>query len=501
LKEADQIAFEFGPFRLDPTERLLLRDGEAVPVTPKAFDTLLALVDRRGRLVEKSELMTAVWEDAFVEEGNIAVTVSMLRKALGDENKDPTYIQTIPKRGYRFICEVHEVAKSDPDMAPSNDSPSVSAKLPRASPKVGISILALSCVAITIVFVHTRINQKIAWKQEPVAQSMPGGRETTIQKHLPNSRVYQAYLEGRYFWNKRTDESLRRSVEYFQRATIEDPQYAPAFAGLADSYTLLASFGVEPASQAYPNAKVAALKALELDPSLAEAHTSLGMVSFYYEWNWQNAENEFRRSIELDPNYPLAHAWYALDLAAMGRLEESIAQVQRAAELDDLSLSINTELGRVYYCSRQYDRAIAAYRKAIDLDPQFARAHTRLGVTYAAQRHFADAVREFKQARSLSGPDPYLDGLLGFAQAFSGNARAARVLQEELTERSKHEYVPAFSMALISIGLRDRDQAFEWLSKSYQDRSTYMVWVRTDPLLDSVRSDPRFSVLLNQMGL
>ena len=225
------------------------------------------------------------------------------------------------------------------------------------------------------------------------------------------------------------------------------------------------------------------------------------MVSFYYEWNWQNAENEFRRSIELDPNYPLAHAWYALDLAAMGRLEESIAQVQRAAELDDLSLSINTELGRVYYCSRQYDRAIAAYRKAIDLDPQFARAHTRLGVTYAAQRHFADAVREFKQARSLSGPDPYLDGLLGFAQAFSGNARAARMLQEELIERSKHEYVPAFSMALISIGLRDRDQAFEWLSKSYQDRSTYMVWVRTDPLLDSVRSDPRFSVLLNQMGL
>jgi len=342
--------------------------------------------------------------------------------------------------------------------------------------------------------------------EERVAQSMLVrlSAETTknlTPPHIPDSKAYQLYVEGRYFWNKRTDEGLRRSIEYFQRATIEDQHYALAFAGLADSYTLLASYGVESAKQAYPNAKAAALKALELDPSLAEAHTSLGMVSFYYEWNWPQAEEEFRRSIKLNPNYPLAHTWYALDLAAMGRQEESITQMRRAADLDDLSLSINTELGRVYYWNHQYDRAIAAYRKAIDLDPQFARAHTRLGITYAAQRHFADAISEFKQARSLSGPDPYLDGLVGFAQAFSGNAGAAKKLLEELTERSQHEYVPAFSMALICIGLGERDLAFEWLAKSYQDRSTYMVWVKADPLLDSIRSDPRFTALLNQMGL
>jgi DNA-binding winged helix-turn-helix (wHTH) protein/TolB-like protein/tetratricopeptide (TPR) repeat protein len=626
MKVADQIAFEFGPFRLEPAERLLLRNGEVIPVTAKAFETLLVLVRRRGHLVEKSELMVAVWEGSFVEEGNIAVAVSMLRKVLGDEGKDHTYIQTIAKRGYRFIGEVRELTKSDPDFGlPQKPSPAPAKLLHLHGEslmlKVQIGILALGCFAITMAVVHARktsaaqaeihslavlpfrsLNSDPAYAQiglgiadaiitrlgasgqivvrptnaimkyanlptdplaighdqkvdailvgniethsdrvrvtvqlvrvadgallwaerfedtpqqmfaleqdveERVAQSMSVrlSAETTKNQtplHIPDSKAYQLYVEGRYFWNKRTDEGMRRSIEYFQRATMEDQHYALAFAGLADSYTLLASYGVESAKQAYPNAKAAALKALDLDPSLAEAHTSLGMVSFYYEWNWPQAEDEFRRSIKLNPNYPLAHAWYALDLAAMGRQEESITQMRRAADLDDLSLSINTELGRVYYWNHQYDRSIAAYRKAIDLDPQFARAHTRLGITYAAQRHFADAISEFKQARSLSGPDPYLDGLLGFAQAFSGNAGAARKLLEELTERSQHEYVPAFSMALICIGLGERDLAFEWLAKSYQDRSTYMVWIKADPLFDSIRSDPRFTALVNQMGL
>jgi tetratricopeptide (TPR) repeat protein len=282
---------------------------------------------------------------------------------------------------------------------------------------------------------------------------------------------------------------------------MEDQRFALAFAGLADSYTLLASYGVEPTKQAYPSAKTAALKALELAPSLAEAHTSLGMVAFYYEWNWPSAEDEFRRALELNPNYPLAHSWYALQLAAMGRLDESLTHMQRAADLDDLSPSTNTELGRIYYWRRQYDHAIAAYQRAIDLDPQFARAHARLGIVYAAQGHFSSAIREFKLARSLSGPDPYLDGLIGFAQASSGNKIGAKMILDDLIQRSKHEYVPAFSMAIICIGLRNRDEAFEWLQKAYQDRSTYMVWLKTDSLLDTVRPDRRFEHLLNQMGL
>ena len=317
-----------------------------------------------------------------------------------------------------------------------------------------------------------------------------------------NFKAYQLYLLGRYFWNKRTVDGLHRSIEYFQHATIEDPHYASAFAGIADSYALLGSYGVEPSQQAYPNAKSAALRALQIDDSLSEAHASLGMISFYYEWNWSQAEHEFRRAIELDPNYPVSHEWYAENLAAVGRTAEALTQVQRAQELDPLSLIINTGIGRVYYLTRKYDEAVAAYRKVLDLDPQFARAHTRLGMTYAAQRHFDDAIHEFQLAKQLSGPDPYLDGLLGYVYAQSGNPAKARKLLDDLrTRRLRREFVPAFSMALISIGLGERDQALEWLSKSYSDRSCYMVFAKTEPLLDSLRSEPRFLALLNRMGL
>jgi DNA-binding winged helix-turn-helix (wHTH) protein/TolB-like protein/Flp pilus assembly protein TadD len=626
MNPTDQVAFEFGPFRLEPVERLLLRNGEAVQVTAKAFDTLLFLVSRRGHLVEKSELMVAVWEGACVEEGNICVAVWMLRKALGDEGKHHNYIQTVARHGYRFVGEVREVKKGDCNSAQPEKTVLAGIDSPHLrrvflTPSIRIALLALGCLALTIAALHAyktssaqagiralavlpfgtlnsdpthahvglgiadaiitrlgangqivvrptstimkyvnvptdpvkigheqkvdailvgnvetrpdrvritaqlvRVNDgALLWAQtfdgtpgqmsalegeveERVAQSMSGRlsaepeKETNL-KHMPNSDADQLYREGRYFWNKRTDEGLRRSIEFFQRATMSDQHYALPFAGLADSYTLLASYGVESAKQAYPNAEAAALKALELDPSLAEAHTSLGMVAFYYEWNWPRAEDEFRRSIALNSNYALAHTWYALDLAAVGRHEESIAQMRRALEIDELSLSANTELGRVYYWNHQYDQAIAAYRRALDLDPQFARAHTRLGITYAAQRRYAEAMHEFKQAQSLSGPDAYLDGLIGYTQASSGGTAAAKKILQDLTERSAHDYVPAFSMALISIGLGDRDQAFEWLAKAYQDRSTYMVWIKADPLLDTIRSDPRFPALLNQMRL
>jgi DNA-binding winged helix-turn-helix (wHTH) protein/TolB-like protein/lipoprotein NlpI len=634
-------AFKFGPFVVDPAERLLMRHGEAVPLTSKAFDTLLALLNRHGHLVDKSELMRVVWDNAFVEEGNITVAVSTLRKALGDDGRKHSYIQTIAKRGYRFIGQVDEIAEPEiapqpvPLPQPQSDAaiptePSRSAHIPLAAPlirsrrfptsKLRIAALALGCFLLTVIWVQahktsaaksqirsiailpfgnlnsdpapnhlglgmadaiiTRLGsngqivvrptsavmkyenlptdpvaigreQKVdavltgnigaqvdrvsvtaqlvrvsdgvlLWAErfddrpqqlsdlereveDRVARSMSvklsGDTDAVrLRKEPPDSNAYQLYIEGRYFWNRRTDEGLRRSIEYFQRATMEDQRYALAFAGLADSYTLLASYGVEPTKQAYPSAKAAALKALELEPSLAEAHTSLGMVAFYYEWNWPQAEREFQRSIELNPNYPLAHTWYALELAAMGRMDESLSHIQRALRLDESSPSINTELGRVYYWRHEYDLAIAAYQQAIKLDPQFSRAHARLGIAYAGQGHFSTALREFKKARELSGPDPYLDGLIGFAQASSGNASVARELLHDLRERSKREYVPAFSMAIICIGLKNRDEAFDWLGKAYQDRSTYMVWLKTDPLYDPLRSDPRFNPLMKKMG-
>jgi DNA-binding winged helix-turn-helix (wHTH) protein/tetratricopeptide (TPR) repeat protein len=470
--------YEFGPFRIDSAERLLLRDSRPVHITAKAFDTLLVLIQSRSHLVEKSDLMRAVWEDRFVEEGNLAVTISSLRKVLEDDGSEHKYIQTVPKLGYRFVGEVRDILEREPpgvhslavlpfrSLNPAADANCVRVRMADAIiTRLGstgqISVRPTTAVlqyaegsgdplaigreeqvdAILVGQIETLSNQirltvqlirvrdgSLLWAdsydknpeqifavEDEVAQQVAesllnclcGPTKTRVtRRNTRNSIAHRLYLEGRYFWYKRTEEGLRRSIVCFERATQEDPHYALAFAGLADSYVLLGSYGVEPALQASPIAKSAALKALQLDNSLAEAHTSLGMVYFYYDWNWSKAEQEFQRAIELDPNYVVAHNWYALNLSAMGRLDEALAQVHLAEDLDPLSFNTKIEMGLVSYWRREYSRAIEAYRKIIDLDPRFARAHTRLGMTYAAERAFDDAIREFNEAQQLSGRDP-----------------------------------------------------------------------------------------------
>ena len=439
--------FEFGSFRTDQTERLLLRDGCPIPVSSKTLDVLLLLVKNAGRLVEKGELLREIWGDSFVEESNVVVTISMLRKALGDDHAEHRYIQTVAKRGYRFVAPVREIT---------------------------------------------------AWQERrPAATApliQPQGKSTS-------SRAQQLYVEGRYFWNKRTEAGLLRSIECFRQANREDPNFSVAYAGLADSYALLASYGVDSAKNAYPAASAAALRALALDARSTEAHTSLGMISFFYEWDWAAAEIHFKQAIHCDPSYPLAHTWYAVQLAAAKRCEQAIEHVQLAHDLDALSLIINTEVGRVFYLCRDYDRASGAFSRAIDLEPHFARAHSRLGMAFAAQHDFHRAIREFHKVEQLSGNDPYLDGLLGYCYASLGEEYVARELLKKLTREGQPRFVPAYSVALICIGLRERALAMEWLTKSYEDRSTYLVFAQTDPLLDPVRSDPEFGRILQLMGL
>lgn len=568
--------YEFDLFQVDPEERLLLREGRPIHLTAKAFETLLVLIKSSGHLVEKSELLGAVWSHSFVEEGNLAVAISMLRKALGDDGKSHRYIQTVTRRGYRFVVDVREVVENEAKLgvpfAPTRSlavlpfrsrnsdavheylrlglTDAIIAKLAstgqivvrptsavlkyadspvdplaagreqrvdavlvgdiKAFPdrvRVGVQLINVSDGSLLYSDTFEDGSQQIFFLQDEVARgvaqsiSLQGKSDRLTQRDKVNPKAYQLCLEGRYFWNKRTEEGLRRGIEYFQQATTEDPQCALAYAGLADSYVLMDSFGVEPALHAYPLAKAAALKALQFDDSLAEPHASLGMVYFYYEWKWPEAEREFQRAIALNSHYILGHSWYALNLGAMGRYEEAFEQAHCAKQLDPLSLEINTVVGRILYFSRQYDQSINAYRKAIDLNPYYARAHTRLGMAYAATGAFADAIREFEESQRLSGPDPNLEGLLGYAQALSGNTGKARKLLRELTQHPRRGHVPAFSMALIWIGFGERDQALECLAKSYQDRSTDLVYSKTEPLLDPVRSDPRFGALLQKMGL
>jgi len=330
------------------------------------------------------------------------------------------------------------------------------------------------------------------------------GRGEAKKKSSPpvtaSGKAYDYYMRGRYFWNRRTEESLRRGIEYFQKAVAEDPNYALAHAGLADSYALMASFSAEPGQKAQPAAQAAAMRAITLDPALAEPHASLGMLSFFTDWNGPAAEREFRRAIVLKPNYATAHHWYALDLAAMGRLPESLAEVTRAEELDPLSLIISTNVGWVLYFNRRYDEAVVQYRKALEMDPHFARARTRLGIAYLAKHENAAAIRELETAVHESGDDPYISGVLGGAKAISGDRSGAQIILRELTTRASSHYVPPFARALVYVGLGDKENALKCLEQAYADRSTSMVYAKVDPSLDLLRKDPRFEAILARMN-
>jgi DNA-binding winged helix-turn-helix (wHTH) protein/tetratricopeptide (TPR) repeat protein/TolB-like protein len=629
---SEKCIYEFGQFRLDSAEHVLLCDGAPVPVTGKAFQVLLVLVKNSGHLIEKSQIVTTVWGDTFVEENNLAVIISMLRKVLGDDRAENKYIETIARHGYRFLPSVSKVRCETPQdgraIAPSSaiaperateKSPIIATPARKSYLSGATALMATAAVLVVALRLESHVNASksaalaihsiavmpftvtgsdenaphvgMGIEDELITRfgetdrievrpasammkyvgrgstpSSVGGEQNVDavlsgavaidngQAHVtaklfrsngepiwkgtydvPLSRIsdlddqieaqvvrtiypdrgslprpkqskrapeaYQLYVEGRYFWNKRTENGFHRSIELFQQALLKDPNYADAYAGLADSYTLLASYGVEPAQEAYPNAKASAMKALQLDDSLAEAHTSLGMVALYYEWDWQQADREFRRAIELNPNYSLAHTWDALYFSATGQMPQALLQAQQGLELDPLSLMASTEMGRVYYWSHQYDKAISNYRHAIELDPYFARAHTRLGMAFLVKKDYPGAIREFQQANKLSGSDPYIDGLMGYAQALDGDPKAARKLLSNMTERSRNEYVPAFSVALLYIGLGERELAMDWLERAYQDRSTYMVYAKVDPLLDSLRSDPRFIALMKRMDL
>lgn len=510
MAEQRKCFYEFGPFRVDPVERLLLREGQPVPIKAKVFDILVFLIQERGHLIEKPTLMRAIWGESIIEESNLTVSMSLLRKALIDDGNEHKYIQTVHRHGYRFVAEVHEV-NYPPEIPTSRvalaePSDKLSFRPSRNFVRLATGFAALACTVSAAAFLHfrksTKPHSEIQVVTTPVSiQSSRAPTARLPRQGTENPDAYLLYLKGRYFWNKRTEEGMRRSIEYFQQAIIEDEHYPSAYSGLADSYLQLSNFGIEPSLVAYADVKAAALKAVELDSTSAEAHSSLAMVSFYYEWNWSDAERELKRSIELDPNYTIAHTRYAQELVAEGRFEEAFVQERKALELDPLSLDLNLGLARIYYMSRNYAKAVETIRKVVDLDPLFARAHSRLGTVYLVQRNFNDSLREFEEAQRISGADPYLEGLLGYVRARSGDSAGARRVLERLTKQTQQSYVPAASMALVCIGLGDLDNAVEWLNKAYEDRSTLLVYAKVDPLFDPVRSKPHFSELINKMGL
>jgi TolB-like protein/DNA-binding winged helix-turn-helix (wHTH) protein len=315
-----------------------------------------------------------------------------------------------------------------------------------------------------------------------------------------NPVAYEAYLKGRYFWNKRTEDGLKKSIDYFQQAISEDPKFAAAYAGMADTYSILGS-DVLPARLASSRAHFAASKALELDPTIAEGHAELALVEFYYDWDWPRSEQEFKRAIELNPNYATAHQWYSYYLTAMTRFPEAVEEARKAQQIDPLSLAINATLAGRLRDAGQYDQAIDFGQRTLEMDPNFVGAHSVLGATYEAQGNWAQAILEYQKAVELSQNNPASLAALGCAYGYSGNRDGARNALASLREASKSHYVSAFDMAAVFASMGEKDSAFHWLEKAYSERESQMAFLGVTRRLHGLRSDPRFADLLHRMHL
>jgi len=320
------------------------------------------------------------------------------------------------------------------------------------------------------------------------------------KKPTANPEAYELYLKGRFFWNKRTGVDLRKSIDYFDQAVAKDPSYALAYAGLADAYVLLSGFGAASPKDSLPEAKAAAEKGLDLDGTLGEAHASLAQALLAYDFNFARANREFRRAIELNPNYATAHHWYGESvLTPLGQFEDGVAELKRALQLDPLSVIINADVGTVLTSARRYDEAIEQLRKTLEMDPSFYYAHYHLGEALEMKGLNEDAVAEYEKATALND-DPVPQALLGHLYAKMGRKDEARRILQRLRDSPKERYVSPYLFAMIHLGLGEKDRAIDFLEKTYEDRDGYNIaFIKVDPFLDPLHGDPRFEALVQKV--
>ena len=582
--------YEFDDFRIVTAERVLLRDGKPVALAPKVFDLLLILVEHSGHLVEKAELMEKVWPETYVEENNLTVNMSALRKTLGQSRNGQQYIETVPKRGYRFVANVRKVpeendsrieqeyaaiyqadergvpskiidsvavlplvnVKDDPNLEYLSDGITESiinslSQLPRlktmarstvfrykgrkidplaAGREMGVRAVLVGrvlqskdnlIISAELVDVsdgsqiwseqyNRRISDTITAQEDipgEVSERLrlkltTGERRRLIKRYTENTEAYHLYLKGRYFWAKYTREGAFRSIEYYRRAIEADPFYALAYAGLAETYYELSNSYLPP-KETIPKARAAALKALEIDETVAEAHFVLGLIRMFYDWDWAGAESALKRALQLNPGSAKAHQRYAMYLDMMGRFDEALAEIRLGHELDPLSLLINITIGYTYYLMGLYDEAVEQYKSALEMDPNFKFTHHSLGQVYLVKGQLSEAIEEFTKVNLLE-ETPLALGYLGRLYAMSGERDEALKILDRLNELSKQYYVSPYRQALIYANLGEMDTAFEWLEKAYLDRSEEMAWLNVLPLPDHLRSDPRFRDLLRRIG-
>jgi len=326
-------------------------------------------------------------------------------------------------------------------------------------------------------------------------------RERLTRRHTEDSEAYQLYLRGRYFWNKRTPDWMRKGIEHFQLALEKDPGYAMAYGGVADCFAVLGAYSVLAPADAFPKAKAAALKAIEIDKTLAEAYTSLAFVKAFYDWKWQDAEADFKRSIKLSPSYATAHQWYSFILSALGRSDEALLSIRKALELDPLSLAINSQFGWVLYLARQYDSAMKQLQATLEMDQAFGLAHYWMGLCNLQLHRYDEAIAGFETTYRVIAGNPQALSALGYAHALAGRRDEAVGVINQLAQMGSQRYVAPYNMAFVSLGLGDLDGTLTWLQKSIDDRSWWLAWLKVDPAFDQIRGDARFQALMSTVGL
>jgi DNA-binding winged helix-turn-helix (wHTH) protein/tetratricopeptide (TPR) repeat protein len=498
------VWYTFGPFRLCPSEHLLLRGETPIPLAPKTFELLVALVSRHGQLMTRDELMQAIWPDSFVEEINLTVNISLLRKSLGEQPDGRQYIATVPKRGYRFDGTVAQFGKGveGSTRVEAVASPSVepaASNVPTASSQISsvpvqrisaAKLLMIGATALLIVFSAWITYRKLTTLRSH-AEIQP---ELLGASQSADPRARELYSEGRDLWAKRSAESVQRSIELFSQAIAIDPNYTAAYTGLADAYILAGSYGnsfLAPQT-AMPKAKEAAQKALALDSKSAEAHTSLAYIKLIYDWDWKGAEAEFQRALELNPNYLNAHHWYSHELMAEGRVQESHEQSEQALYIAPTNVLMNEHMAWHHLMAREYDRSIPQALKAIELDPDFVQAHRVLALDYLYTGQLNKACAEFEKGVTLSHDDPIARAYLARCYALSHQQAEARQILDTLVKSSVERYVSAAEIAAVYAALNDDSASIEWLNKACDERASSLIYINIDPVYDHMRRDLRF---------
>ncbi len=626
MGQQDNHSYEFGRFRLKVAERVLLREGELVPLTPKVFDILVTLVENGGQVVAKDDLMKRVWPNTFVEEGNLTQNISLLRKALGETPGGAQFIETVPRRGYRFVAETKQSwADAEPagnghkehSLETSIETPVVSTpnttsqlarirRTPLFAVVAGLVVVGIiglvyftswgkaenSIQSIAVLpFIDESADPDAQYINDKIAESLINslsklpqlrvvprsvvagykGKEIDprkvgeelnvravvtgrIRRHgdiiniqadlidlqnvaqlwgqhydhkvsdvllvqddisrdiFENLRVklnveekkqleaYRLYLKGRNAWNKRTSDALQEAIDFFNQAIAIDPNYGAAYAGLADCYNMLVVYGRLEPKAGFPKAKEAAERALEIDESSAEAHSSLAFIKFRWDWDRSATEREFQTAIKLKPAYAPAHQWYSSYLVAVERFDEAIAEAKRTEELEPLSFVASSHLGWIYYLAGQNDKAIEQCRKILERDPSSFPARRYLGLAYEAKGMYSEAIAEFQTGVKLSG-SPLMLALLGHAYASSGKTAEAKQVLSDLEQLQGQRYVSPYTVAAIHAGLGDQEQAFKWLETAVEERDIWLMNLKVDPVFAKLRSQRKFTDILARIRL